>query len=64
MATARTRASSKPPAKLRGQRQPMAISLPPDLVTEIDAVAAAEARSRAKLVEVVMRNFVRGYPAK
>jgi len=45
--------------KLRGKRRPMALSLPPDLVAEVDAIAAEESRSRAKMIEVVLRDFVR-----
>lgn len=49
------------PIKLRGSRRPLAISLPPDLVDEIDVVAAQESRSRTSLIEVVMREYVRNY---
>jgi metal-responsive CopG/Arc/MetJ family transcriptional regulator len=55
------RKASKPPAKLHGQRQPLAVTLPPELIVEIDAIAARESRSRARLVEVVMREFVQSY---
>ena len=54
----------KAPAKLRGQRQPLAITLPPDLVAEIDAIAAQESRSRTRLIEVVMRAYVQSYQRK
>jgi hypothetical protein len=64
MAATRTKpgkAAAKPAVKLRGQRQPMAISMPPDLVAEIDEIAATEGRSRAKQIEIVMRQFVQSY---
>jgi hypothetical protein len=42
-------------------RQPITFTLPPDLIAEIDAVAAAEDRSRAKMIEIGMRQFVQSY---
>ena len=65
MAPIPKRKAAKPPAiKLRGSRRPLAISLPPDLVNEIDAVAAQESRSRTSLIEVVMRAYVQSYQRK
>ena len=55
------KAAATPAVKLRGSRRPLAISLPPDLVDEIDVVAAQESRSRTSLIEVVMRDYVRTY---
>jgi hypothetical protein len=52
---------ARPAAKLRGKRQPITFTLPPDLIAEIDAVAAAEDRSRAKMIEIGMRQFVQSY---
>ena len=52
---------AKPAPKLRGKRQPLTFTLPPDLIAEIDAVAAAEDRSRAKMIEIGMRQFVQNY---
>lgn len=54
----------KPTPKLRGKRQPIALTLPPDLVAEIDAVAAAEDRSRVKMIEIACRQFVQSYRHK
>jgi metal-responsive CopG/Arc/MetJ family transcriptional regulator len=34
---------------------------PPDLIVEIDAIAAEESRSRARMIEIGMRQFVRDY---
>jgi hypothetical protein len=47
--------------KLRGKRQPIAFTLPPDLIADIDEIAAEESRSRAKMIEVVLRGFVRDH---
>jgi hypothetical protein len=49
---------AKPAPKLRGKRQPFAVSLPPDLVKEVDRRAALEDRSRAKMIELVLRRWV------
>jgi predicted transcriptional regulator len=51
----------KPAVKLRGDRFPLSLTLPPELVAEIDAIARAEDRSRAKVIEIGMREFVRSY---
>ncbi len=41
--------------KLRGKRQPIALALPPELIAEVDAMAAREERSRAKMMEILLR---------
>jgi hypothetical protein len=46
---------AKPPPKLRGNRQPIPLSLPPELVAELDAIAAAEFRPRGMLIEMLIR---------
>lgn len=51
----------KPAVKLRGERFPLSLTLPPELVAEIDAIAKAEDRSRAKVIEIGMRQFVQSY---
>lgn len=62
MARTTTTKRGKPAApKLRGTKQPLAISLPPELVAQIDEIAAAEERSRAKVVEFACRQFVQSY---
>jgi hypothetical protein len=43
------------PPKLRGRRQAVAITLPPELVAEVDDRAAREERSRAKMIELLLR---------
>lgn len=35
--------------------------LPGDLVADLDVIAAGEGRSRAKQIEVALRQFVQGY---
>lgn len=49
---------AKPPPKLRGDRQPLGISLPPDLVVAVDAIAEQEGRTRVRQIEMVLRQFV------
>jgi hypothetical protein len=41
--------------KLRGRRQPIALALPPELIVELDAMASAQERSRAKMLEILLR---------
>jgi hypothetical protein len=52
---------ARPTPKLRGQRQMITFGLPPDLIAEIDAIAAEESRSRARMIEIGMRQFIREY---
>jgi metal-responsive CopG/Arc/MetJ family transcriptional regulator len=54
----------KPPVKLRGERFPLSLTLPPELVAEVDAIAKAEDRSRAKTIEIAVRQFVQAYRHK
>ena len=49
---------ARPERKLRGRKMPLALTLPPDLIDAIDAIAAAEDRSRAKMIELVLRWYV------
>jgi hypothetical protein len=41
--------------KLRGKRQMLTFSLPPELVAKVDAKAARERRSRANMIEVILQ---------
>ncbi len=41
--------------KPRGNRQPLSLTLPPELIAQIDAVAAVEERSRAEMIEILLR---------
>jgi hypothetical protein len=56
----KTRSTTTAPAetapKLRGRRLAIGVTLPPDLVAEVDARAAKEDRSRAKMVEILLRS--------
>jgi metal-responsive CopG/Arc/MetJ family transcriptional regulator len=51
----------KPAPKLRGNRRPIALTLPPELVDEIDAVAAQESRTRVMMIEVACREYLRNH---
>lgn len=52
---------AKPAAKLHGKRQPITFALPPELVAQIDAAASRERRSRAKMIEIGMEDFLARY---
>ena len=47
--------TTKNKPKLRGHRQMLTLSLPPDLVAKVDARAAKERRSRANMIEVMLQ---------
>jgi hypothetical protein len=49
---------ARPVAKLRGKKRLFAMTLPPDLMEAVDRVAAREDRSRAKMVEIMLRRAV------
>jgi predicted transcriptional regulator len=58
----------KPTPKRRAPTPPreeamhaLSFKLPSGLVAEIDAIAATEERSRAKMIEIGMRQFVQSY---
>jgi hypothetical protein len=51
----------RPTVKLRGRKRLLTLTLPPDLVDTVDAIAAEEERSRAKIIEFALRQFVRDY---
>ena len=57
-------AKAKATPKLHGQRQPLAVTLPPELIVELDAIAAEEERSRAKVVEFACREYVQRHQRK
>jgi hypothetical protein len=44
--------------KLRGRKKPITLTLPPDVLEQFDAAAAQERRSRASMLEVVMRDWL------
>jgi hypothetical protein len=49
--------------KLHGRRQPIALALPPELVLEIDARATREARSRANMIELLIKAGLSRWPS-
>jgi len=49
---------ARPAPKLRGRKLPLTLTLPPDLIEAMDAIAAREDRSRAKMIEIALRRFV------
>ena len=55
---AKRKKSAKKPAKLRGNRQPLAVTLPPELIAAVDEMAHRQERSRAKMVEILLRGAV------
>jgi metal-responsive CopG/Arc/MetJ family transcriptional regulator len=59
--TPKHKAAAKPGPKLRGHRLQVTITLPPDLVAEIDAITTKENRSRARTIEVALRGYVQSY---
>ena len=50
--------------KLRGRRAPITLTLPPDLIEALDVVAAEEERSRAKMIELLLRGALEGRAAR
>jgi hypothetical protein len=44
--------------RLRGRRQPIAFTLPPELVERIDAIASEERRSRTMMIEIAIREWL------
>jgi hypothetical protein len=49
---------AKPSPKLRGRRQPLAFTLPPEIIAGVDAVAAEEKRSRANMIEIILGRYL------
>jgi hypothetical protein len=49
---------AKPMPKLRGKRQPLTFTLPPELIAGIDAVAAEQKRSRANMIEIILDQYL------
>jgi hypothetical protein len=46
---------AKPEPKLRGKKRLLAITLPPDLIEALDVAAEASYLSRAKKIELMLR---------
>jgi hypothetical protein len=51
----------KPAAKPQGSPHPLSLRLPPELVADVDSIAQAEGRSRAKQIEMFLRQSVQSY---
>jgi hypothetical protein len=49
---------AKSAPKLRGKRQMLTFSLPPELIVAVDNIAEAESRSRANMIEVMLKRAV------
>jgi hypothetical protein len=62
MATA-ARSATKRPAKAAPREEPRAFNLrlPPELVAKVDAVAVEERRSRVKMIEVMLEDWLRSH---
>ena len=54
---------ARPERIMRGNKRPLSFTLPPDLIDAVDALAAEEERSRAKMIEIILRRFVRQHAA-
>jgi metal-responsive CopG/Arc/MetJ family transcriptional regulator len=49
-------AAKKSTATLRGRLQQVSVGLPPELVEQLEAIAARESRSRGKVIELLLRD--------
>jgi len=61
-----TKRHVSPPPATRGQRSDASFTLrlPAELAAELAAIATAEGRSRAKQIEMALRQFVQAYRHK
>jgi hypothetical protein len=48
--------------RMRGRK--LLLTLTPDLIDAVDAIAAVEDRSRAKMIEIALRRFVQEHAAQ
>ena len=55
---------ARPERAMRGNKRPLALTLPPELIDAIDAIATEEDRSRAKMIEIILRHFVQEHMAR
>ncbi len=46
-----------PVRTMRGLKRPLALTLPPELIAEYDDIAVIETRSRARMMEVALREW-------
>jgi hypothetical protein len=52
--------ASRRPSKQR-EGKPLGLVLPPELVEEIDAIAATEKRSRVRMIEYILEDWLRSH---
>jgi hypothetical protein len=58
-------AAPAPPVRsMRGRKRPLAITLPPELITEYDELAQLETRSRVRMMEHALREWAAEYRAR
>lgn len=50
---------AKPVYRLRGRRRPFAMALPPEILEAMARAAAKQDHSRAKMIEIVLRDWLR-----
>jgi hypothetical protein len=50
--------------KLRGKKQPLALNLPPDLIAQVDQLAAEDRRSRSNMIEIILDEYVKARAAR
>jgi hypothetical protein len=50
-----------PVRTMRGQKRPLAMTPPPDLIAEHDEIARVEIRGRARMMEVALREWAAQY---
>jgi uncharacterized membrane protein len=55
---------ARPARNMRGRKSALSITLPPDLIAEYDDIASAEIRSRARMMEVALREWAAQYRAR
>ncbi len=55
---------ARPERKLRGRKAPITLTLPPELITRLDAAAARNRRSRASMMEILLDDGLRQYEAR
>lgn len=50
---------AKPVYRVKGKRRPIAMTLPPEIVEGMAVAAAKRDHSRAKMIEIVLRDWLR-----
>jgi hypothetical protein len=55
---------AQPQRAMRGKKRQLVMTLPPDLIEAVDVVAAEEERSRAKMIELLLRGALEGRTRK